>query len=171
MYLLVSIKLDFKSSAACTVALIGLSASAVLFILSIANDDLNVDRLVAPVPPRATGTTPTKFSASTLLANCAYATYWNWVVPIVIKLFPAAASISIFKNLGDSFQLMVVKFPIVLIAPVSPITAVNKPCAFVMTLLVSVYSNVPVALPCRILNLIVMACDDSITLLFVLATP
>ena len=56
---------------------------------------------------------------------------------MVIKLVPAAASISIFKNLGDSFQLMVVKFPSVLIAPVSPITAVNKPCAFVVTFLIS----------------------------------
>ena len=90
---------------------------------------------------------------------------------MVIKLVPAAGSISIFKNLGVSFQLMLVKFPNVLIAPVSPITAVNKPCALVATLLVSVYSAVPIALPCRILNLMVIACDASITLLLVLATP
>ena len=60
------------------------------------------------------------------------------MVPIVIKLVPAAGSISIFKNLGDNFQLMVVKLPNVLIAPVSPMTAVNNPCALVVTFLVSV---------------------------------
>ena len=32
---------------------------------------LNEDKLFAPVPPRATGTTPVIFSASTLFANCA----------------------------------------------------------------------------------------------------
>ena len=74
------------------------------------------------------------------------------MVPIVIKLLPAAASISIFKNLGVFFQLMIVKLPTVLMAPVSPMTAVNKPCALVMTLLVSTYSVTPVELPCKILN-------------------
>ena len=115
----------------------GFDESAILFILSISNAVFKPVKLFTPVPPNVTGTIPTIFSASTVLANCAYATYWNCVVPIVIKLFPAAASISIFKNLGDSFQLIVVKFPSVLIAPVSPITAVNKPCALVMTFLVS----------------------------------
>ncbi len=93
------------------------------------------------------------------------------MVPIIIKLLPAAGSISIFKNLGDNFQLIVLKFPNVLIAPVSPITAVNKPCALVVTFLISVYSAVPMALPFRILNFMVMSCDASIILLFVLATP
>ena len=90
---------------------------------------------------------------------------------MVIKLLPAAGSISIFKNLGVSFQLMLVKFPSVLIAPVSPMTAVNNPCALVVTFFISVYSAVAVELPCRILNFMVMACDASITLLLVLATP
>ena len=66
---------------------------------------------------------------------------------------------------------MLVKLPNVLIAPVSPITAVNKPCAFVMTLLVSVYSAEPVALPCRILNFMEMGCEATTKLLVVLATP
>ena len=40
-------------------------------------------------------------------------------------------------------------------APASPITTVNKPCALVVTILVSVYSGKkPVELPCSIVNLI-----------------
>ena len=86
-------------------------------------------------------------------------------------MLPAVASISIFKNLGVDFQLIVEKFPNVLIAPVSPITAVNKPCEFVFTLLVSVYSEVALAIPCIILNLIEIVWEASISLLFDLATP
>ena len=56
-------------------------------------------------------------------------------------------------------------------APVSPITAVNNPCAFVITLLVSTYSAIPVALPCKILKRKLIGCDANIILLFVLATP
>ena len=66
---------------------------------------------------------------------------------MVIKLFPAAGSISIFKNLGLSFQSISLKIPKLIIVPVSPITAVNKPCALVFTFLISIYSGIPVALP------------------------
>ena len=75
---------DIKSNAACVFILIGLSASAVLFILSSANDVLKAVIDDTPVPPLFTGTIPAIFSASTLLANCAYATYWNCVVPMVV---------------------------------------------------------------------------------------
>ena len=66
---------------------------------------------------------------------------------MVTKLLPAATSISIFKNLGVFFQLIVLKFPVVLMASTSPITAVNNPCALVVTFLVSVYSAAPKAVP------------------------
>ena len=90
---------------------------------------------------------------------------------MVIKLLPAAASISIFKNLGIFFQLIVLKFPIVLITSASPMTTANKPCTLVVTFLVSEYSTVPVALPCKILSRKLIGCDAKITLLLVLATP
>ena len=45
----------------------GLERSDVLFTLFKASVVLNEDKLFAPVPPRATGTTPVIFSASTLL--------------------------------------------------------------------------------------------------------
>ena len=93
------------------------------------------------------------------------------MVPILIKLFPENGSISIFKNLGLSFQSISAKFPKVIVVSESPITAVNKPCALVFTFLISTYSGIPVALPCRILNFKLMSCDAIITLLLVLATP
>ena len=60
-----------KSKAVCVFVLIGLSASAVLFILSNDKADFNAALLESPVPPLETGNMPTIFSASTLLANCA----------------------------------------------------------------------------------------------------
>ena len=90
---------------------------------------------------------------------------------MVIKLFPAAASISIFKYFGVFFQLMALKFPKVLVASTSPITTANNPWALVVTFRVSVYSTLPVALPCKILKRKLICCDASITLLLVLATP
>ena len=90
---------------------------------------------------------------------------------MLIKLFPAAASISIFKNLGVFFQLMVLKFPIVLLASASPMTIANKPCTLVVTFLISEYSTVPDALPCKILSRKLIGCDANITLFVVLATP
>ena len=75
MYLLVSAAFNLLSSAVCVFALIGLSASAVLFILSKTNAVFNAAMVDTPVPPFVTGTRPIIFSASTLLANCAYATY------------------------------------------------------------------------------------------------
>ena len=53
----------------------GFAVSAVLLILSIANKVFKPAIELTPVPPNVTGTIPTIFSASTLLANCAYATY------------------------------------------------------------------------------------------------
>ena len=93
------------------------------------------------------------------------------MVPIVIKLFPAAGSISIFKNLGLSFQSMSAKFPMVLIVSLSPITAVNKPCALVVTFRTSMYSDEPLADTFKILNFKVMSCDAITVLFVVLATP
>ena len=90
---------------------------------------------------------------------------------MVTKLFPAAGSSSIFKNLGLNFQSISKNFPIVLIVSASPMTVVNKPCAFVFTFLISTYSGTPVAEPWIILNLNVMSCDEMITLFVVLATP
>ena len=62
---------DIKSNAACVFVLIGLSASAVLFILS--NDNAVFKAVIddTPVPPLFTGIMPAIFSASTLLANWA----------------------------------------------------------------------------------------------------
>ena len=53
----------------------GLARSVVLFTLFKANAVFKPDKLFTPVPPNVTGTIPSIFSASTLLANCAYATY------------------------------------------------------------------------------------------------
>ena len=71
VYLLISVASNFKSSAVCVLVLIGFSVSVVLFTLSIDITVLKEDKLFAPVPPRATGTMPVIFSASTLFANCA----------------------------------------------------------------------------------------------------
>ena len=90
---------------------------------------------------------------------------------MVMKLFPAVASISIFKYLGVFFQLIVLKFPIVLLASASPMTTANNPCALVVTFLISEYSIEPVALPCKILKRKLICCEASITLLLVRATP
>ena len=60
-----------KSKAACVFILIGLSASAVLFILSKDKADFNAALLESPVPPLETGNTPSIFSASTVFAYCA----------------------------------------------------------------------------------------------------
>ena len=62
---------------------------------------------------------------------------------MVIKLFPAVGSNSIFKNLGFDFQSISEKLPKVLMVPVSPITSVNNPCALVLTFLISTYSGMP----------------------------
>ena len=70
----------------------------------------------------------------------------------MIKLFPAAGSSSIFKNLGLSFQSISAKFPKVIVVPVSPMTAVNKPWAFVFTFLTSIYSGSPPGFPWIILS-------------------
>ena len=71
----------------------------------------------------------------------------------MVKLVPPAGSISIFKNLGLFFQLIAEKSPIDELAFASPITTLNNPWAFVVTFRVSVYSTVPVELPCNMLSL------------------
>ena len=53
----------------------GLARSVVLFTLFKVNAVFKPVKLFTPVPPDVTGTIPTIFSASTLFANCAYATY------------------------------------------------------------------------------------------------
>ena len=67
--------LSLRSNSDFVSLLIGLDESAVLLTLSMDKLVLKAERLIAPVPPRATGTTPNIFSASTELANLAYATY------------------------------------------------------------------------------------------------
>ena len=62
---------NIKSNAACVFILIGLSASAVLFILSNDKADFNAALLDSPVPPLETGKIPSIFSASTVFAYCA----------------------------------------------------------------------------------------------------
>ena len=71
VYFVVSDAYNLRSNAVCVLALIGFSVSAVLFTLSKAIAVLKADKLIVPVPPRATGTTPVIFSASTLFAYCA----------------------------------------------------------------------------------------------------
>ena len=53
----------------------GFNVSNVLLILSIDNAVFKLAILETPVPPDVTGIVPIILSASTLFANCAYATY------------------------------------------------------------------------------------------------
>ena len=62
---------NLRSNAVWVDILIGLEESAVLLTLSKESDDFKVVKLFEPVPPRATGTMPDIFSASTLFANMA----------------------------------------------------------------------------------------------------
>ena len=71
VYFVVSDAYNLRSNAACVAVLMGLVRSVVLFNLSKAIAVLKADKLIVPVPPRATGTTPVIFSASTLFAYCA----------------------------------------------------------------------------------------------------
>ena len=71
---------------------------------------------------------------------------------MLMKLVPAFGSISTFRNFGPCFQFIPVKFPVVLIAPVSPIIIENIPCAFVLIILDSTYSVLPVELDAIIDN-------------------
>ena len=66
---MVSALLSFVSNAETTALLIGFNESAVLFTLSICKLFFKSSRVLAPVPPRATGTSPTIFSAATPFAK------------------------------------------------------------------------------------------------------
>ena len=67
----VSVAFNFKFRAIVVAAEIGLSKSAVLFILSKAKLDFKLAKLLTPVPPDVIGIIPLIFSASTVLANWA----------------------------------------------------------------------------------------------------
>ena len=59
-----------------------------------------------------------------------------------MKFVPPAGSISTFKNLGASAQLIFLKLPVIVLLEASPTTMENMPCVFVTTVFVSTYSGV-----------------------------
>uniref|UniRef100_UPI0040473A52 hypothetical protein n=1 Tax=Algoriphagus sp. TaxID=1872435 RepID=UPI0040473A52 len=66
-------------------------------------------------------------------------------IPIRVKLDPALGSISTFRNLGLTFQLMSEKLPVLVKMLPSPITKENIPWALVVASLDSWYSVEPVS--------------------------
>ena len=84
---------------------------------------------------------------------------------------PPEGSISTFKNLGASTQLMVLKLPVVAFIVASPITIENIPCALVTTFLTSIYSGVASTLLLMMDNLKLILELAKIVPLADLATP